>query len=349
VDGEQRREWNMEGVVGGGRSQASNGLQEVTESKDQQVEEGEKKMKVKENNNEELHLFYHHLPPLSLVDKLVLLVAGIFLVPIRLFLAVGVMLSAWLVSGLGLMFRDKENFEREPQGGWRGLCREYMYKATSSVILACLGFRLKIEGEVASRDQAPVVICAPHTSFLDVFVIAICRGSPVARIENSKTPGMSAIQTVGHTIFVDRCSDQSRRAALQNIVARVVSPLSWPKVFIFAEGTTTNGQALIRFQSGGFQAGRPVQPVTVQYSHPHLTTWTRDQAHGMRWSMLLLLATPFKTVTVKFMPVHIPTPEEKTDPILFAKAVQREMALELGVPATDVQRAEFVKELRKEK
>ena len=45
-----------------------------------------------------------------------------------------------------------------------------------------------------------------------------------------RTPGMSAIQTVGHTIFVDRCSDQSRRAALQNIVARVVSPLSWPKV-----------------------------------------------------------------------------------------------------------------------
>ena len=130
MDGEQRREWNMEEVVGGGRSQASNGFQEVTESKDQQVEEGEKKMKVKENNNEELHLFYHHLPPLSLVDKLVLLVAGIFLVPIRsrqlwhavsfnvvyrLVLAVLVMLSAWLVSGLGLMFRDKETFESQPQ------------------------------------------------------------------------------------------------------------------------------------------------------------------------------------------------------------------------------------------
>jgi hypothetical protein len=105
-----------------------------------------------------------------------------------------------------------------------------MFKATSSVVLACLGFRLKIEGEVASRDDAPVVICAPHTSFLDVFVIAVCRGSPVARIENSKTPGMSAIQTVGHTIFVDRRSDQSRHAALENIVARAISPLSWPKV-----------------------------------------------------------------------------------------------------------------------
>ena len=31
------------------------------------------------------------------------------------------------------------------------------------------------------------------------------------------------------------------------------------------------------------------------------------------------------------------------------KAVQREMALELGLPATDVQRPEFMKELRKEK
>lgn len=346
MDGEEKQERDMEGV-GGGHRQVSQGMQEEIESRGLVEVE---KVRVKENNNEEeLHLFYHHLPPLSLSDKLVLLVAGIFLVPIRLFLAVLVMLSAWLVSGLGLMFRDKEAFERQPQGGWRGLCREYMYKATSSVILSCLGFRLVIEGEAASRDDAPVVICAPHTSFLDVFVIAICKGSPVARIENSKTPGMSAIQTVGHTIFVDRCSDQSRRAALQNIVARVVSPLSWPKVFIFAEGTTTNGQALIRFQSGGFQAGRPVQPVTVRYSHPHLTTWTRDQAHGLRWSMLLLLATPFKTVTVKFMPVHTPTPEEETDPILFAKAVQREMALELGVPATDVQRAEFVKELRKEK
>jgi len=357
VDGEEEvQERDMEGE-GGGHSR-------VTEQRESREDvekvswvkkvEGEKvdsseNLRAKNNNVEECNLFYHRLPPLSLLDKLVLCVAGVFLVPIRFFLALLVMLSAWLVSGLGLMFRDKEAFERRPQGGWRGLCREYMYTSTSSVILACLGFRLKIEGEVADRDEAPVVICAPHTSFLDVFVIAVCRGSPVARIENSKTPGMSAIQTVGHTIFVDRRSDQSRRSALETIVSRALSPLNWPKVFIFAEGTTTNGQALIRFQTGGFQAGRPVQPVTVRYSHPHLTTWTRDMAHGLRWSLLLLLATPFKTVTVKFMPVHIPTPEEVADPILFTKAVQKEMALELGVPATDVQRAEFVKELRKEK
>ena len=67
------------------------------------------------------------------------------------------------------------------------------------------------------------------------------------------------------------------------------------------------------------------------------------------------------------MPVHIPTPEEEDNPILFAQvailpiiksnnvifsfqAVQREMALELGVPATDIQsrRAELGEGLKKE-
>jgi len=214
-------------------------MERLGEGQDQKVGEEVKRGNVDEqgdvevkgnNNEEELQMFYHHLHPLAFWNKIVLLLAGPFLVPLRLVLAILVMLTAWLVSGLGLMFRDKDNFERQPQGGWRALCREAMYKLTSSVILFCLGFRLKIEGVPASRDEAPVVICAPHTSFLDVFVIAICRGSPVARIENSKTPGMSAIQTVGHTIFVDRRSDQSRHAALQTILSRVTSSLSWPQV-----------------------------------------------------------------------------------------------------------------------
>ena len=49
-------------------------------------------------------------------------------------------------------------------------------------------------------------------------------------VEYLRTPGMSAIQTVGHTIFVDRRSDQSRHAALEKIVTRAMSSLSWPKV-----------------------------------------------------------------------------------------------------------------------
>lgn len=308
---------------------------------------GEGPGRAGEINENGLSLFSHRLPPVGLGEKLKLLLVGVVLVPCRLVLAVTVMLVSWAVCGLGLAGRDRHQFECRPQAGWRGACREFMYTATSSVILWSLGFRLEIKGERAARDEAPVVIAAPHTSFLDVFSISICRGSPVARIENSRTPGMSAIQTMGHTIFVDRRSDASRQAAGETIVTRARSPLPWPRVFIFAEGTTTNGSALIRFQTGGFRPGVPVQPVTITYSHPHLTTWTRDQKHGFLASILMLMATPSKTVTVEFLPVHRPTKEEQADPIQFARAVQEVMARQLGVPATDIQRAEFVRESRK--
>jgi len=303
----------------------------------------------KEINANGLSLFSHQLPPIPLSEQLVMLVCGLVLVPVRLVLAVLVMLVTWLVSVVGLAGRDREEFHRRPQGGWRGWCREFMYTATSSVILWCLGFKLRVEGRRVGREEAPVVICAPHTSFLDVFIIAICRGSPVARIENSRTPGMSAIQTIGHTIFVDRRREESRRETADTIVARATSSTPWPQVFIFAEGTTTNGSALIRFQTGGFRPGVAVQPVTVRYSQPALTVWTRDQKHGLLRSFLLLLSIPFKTVTVTFLPPHAPSAEQAKDPILFAKAVQRRMAEELGVPATDIQRAEFVREARKKR
>ena len=60
----------MEGV-GGGQSQGGKAMQ---------VEKSEKK---ENNNEEELQLFFHHLDPLSQWEKLVLIVAGPFLVPIR--------------------------------------------------------------------------------------------------------------------------------------------------------------------------------------------------------------------------------------------------------------------------
>merc|ERR1712176_894077 len=43
------------------------------------------------------------------------------------------------------------------------------------------------------------------------------------------------------------------------------SERTFPPVLIFPEGTTTNGLSLLRFKSGGFLAGAPVQPVVLTY------------------------------------------------------------------------------------
>ena len=124
-------------------------------------------------------------------------------------------------------------------------------------------------------------------------------------------------------------------------MTRARSTLSWPQIFIFSEGTTTNGQALIRFQTGGFKPGLPVQPVTIRYSRPDLTVWTRDQAHGFIHSILLVLANPTNSVTLEFLQVYKPSEAEQCNPVLYAKGVQRVMANRLAVQPTDIQREEF--------
>jgi len=291
--------------------------------------------------------FCHKLE-LSVFDKFKFLVCGLLLVPLRLSLALLVAFLIWLSSRLGLVFRDPATWDDRPrQEGWRGVFQHCMWTTSGYIIFWALGFRVSIIGKQAPRSQAPILIVAPHTSFLDVFTIALCYASPVARVENMATPFLWAPQAIGHTIFVNRKSGESRQQAMQAIVDRARSSLPWPQVFIFSEGTTTNGRALIRFQTGGFKAGVPVQPVTISYSRPDLTIWTRDQAHRFIHSIILIMANPINHVTLEFLPVYNPSEDEIENPVLYAQNVQKVMAGSLSIPATDIQRAEFVLENKK--
>jgi len=290
---------------------------------------------------------FGHKLILSTSDKLTFFLCSVFLVPFRLFLAFLVGFLIWLSSRLGLMFRNPDTWDDKPAHGWRAFFQNCMWTTAGYVIFYALGFRVEIVGTQAQRSEAPVLVVAPHTSFLDVFCIALCYASPVARVENMKTPVLWAPQAVGHTIFVDRRSSDSRTEAMGKIIKRASSTLPWPQLFIFTEGTTTNGKALIRFQTGGFKPGLPVQPVTIQYSRPELTTWTRDQSHRFIHSMFLLLCCPTNTIRLEFLPVYRPNSQEQNDPVLFARNVQAEMASSLGVPATDIQRTEFILESKK--
>lgn len=291
--------------------------------------------------------FTHQLN-LSTIEKLKLFVCSIFLVPPKVCLALLVAFLIWLSSRVGLLFRDPETWGQKPLEGWRAFFQDCMWTISGYIIFYALGFRVEIIGQQAPRSEAPILVVAPHTSFLDVFTIALCYASPVARVENSSTPVLWAPQAIGHTIFVDRRSAASRASAMESIMARARSPLSWPQVFIFTEGTTTNGLALVRFQTGGFKPGVPVQPVTIRYNRHDLSTWTRNQAHRFIHSILLIMANPINIVTLEFLPVYQPSDEEKDNSVLFAQNVQKVMADSLGVPATDIQRSEFVMETKKE-
>lgn len=66
-------------------------------------------------------------------------------------------------------------------------------------------------------------------------------------------------------IYVKRENHESRSQTITDILERVNSPYTWPQIFIFPEGTCTNGQQLIDFKPGAFYPGHPIQPVTIKY------------------------------------------------------------------------------------
>ena len=84
--------------------------------------------------------FCHKLS-LSVSDKLLFLLCSVFLVPLRLSLALLVAFLIWLSSTLGLLFRDPDTWDDSPQQGWRKVFQNCMWTTSGYVIFWALGFR----------------------------------------------------------------------------------------------------------------------------------------------------------------------------------------------------------------
>uniref|UniRef100_A0A3Q1FHJ0 Phospholipid/glycerol acyltransferase domain-containing protein n=1 Tax=Acanthochromis polyacanthus TaxID=80966 RepID=A0A3Q1FHJ0_9TELE len=123
----------------------------------------------------------------------------------------------------------------------------------------------------------------------------------------------SALLEFNQSVLVSRKDPESRKKAVAQLNERLTSRGYWPQMLMFPEGTTTNGRALIKFKPGAFLAGVPVQPVLLRYPNKLVS----------------------ESIGVTFLPVYNPSPEERSDPKLYADNVQKLMAKALGVPATD--------------
>lgn len=157
-------------------------------------------------------------------------------------------------------------------------------------------------GKMASVEEAPVIVAAPHSSFFDAFLVPLLGGmylhnachlivliyiytscnlfqgpSVVARQESSNTPFFGKLMDFTQAIYVDRDNPDSRNTCKFEIRRRVKSGEGWPQVFIFPEGTCTNRSALAQFKLGAFQPGVPIQPVVIRYPNRlDSLTWTFD-------------------------------------------------------------------------
>ncbi|XP_051661840.1 lysophosphatidylcholine acyltransferase 2 [Manacus candei] len=267
-------------------------------------------------------------------DKLRSVLLGIILLPLRATCITFILLLAWLFASIAMFCQRGRG--SVPLKGWRRRMIRTTLSGLTRTAFFIMGFQVKVKGKVASLPEAPIFVAAPHSSFFDAIVCALT-GMPsiVSRAENLSTPVFGTILSSLQPVAVSRQDPDSRKNTVAEITKRALSRGQWPQILIFPEGTCTNRSCLITFKQGAFVSRVPVQPVLLRYPNKLDTvTWTW-QGYSFKVLCLLTMCQLFTRVEVEFLPVHVPTEEEKNDPILFAYRVRQTMATALNVPVTD--------------
>ncbi len=127
-----------------------------------------------------------------------------------------------------------------------------------------------IRVEVTGSPAAAGLIASNHLSYLDILVyssIAPC--AFIAKREVRSWPAVGWIATLARTIYVDR----SRRSETHSIQPEIQSALAAGlRLFLFPEGTSSDGSRVLPFHSSLFQPAVdlqvPVSAACIEYTIP---------------------------------------------------------------------------------
>ncbi|KAI8504369.1 Lysophosphatidylcholine acyltransferase 2 [Branchiostoma belcheri] len=276
--------------------------------------------------------FIHDLR-LSTWDKIQIAVGSVTIAPIRFLFLLLLLVLSWLIAIIATAGMDTS----KPMTGWRKFCKRVL-ALMGRIMFFFMGFHnIKIRGKPAPSSEAPLMTCAPHSTYFDIITIFIGEGlaSGVSRKENSTIPLIGALTTSTQPVLVDREDPNSRRNTIEEIKKRAQSGGAWPQVIIFPEGTCTNRSCLINFKQGAFFPGMPVQPVAIKYPNKLDTvTWTWQGPGGLT-ILWYTLCQFHNRLEVEFLPVYYPSEEEKKNARLYAINVRAKIAAVLDIPITD--------------
>ncbi|XP_047534876.1 lysophosphatidylcholine acyltransferase isoform X2 [Vanessa atalanta] len=281
-----------------------------------------------------LNPFVHKLELDNTYDKIRTAIFTVILLPFRVIVICYLIVTAWFLACIGLYGLSEEDLRKKPMTGWRRSLKPLICFIGKMSYLAG-GMAISIRGRQASRKEAPILVIAPHSSFLDSCIVYATRMSSVIVRKESMDNYVGKLINYTQPVYVWRDDPNSRQNTIKEIIERATSKEDWPQVLIFPEGTCTNRSCLITFKPGGFYPGVPVQPVTIRYPNARDTvTWTWEGPGALKL-LWLTLTQVHSSCEIEFLPVYYPSEEEKRDPKLYARNVRDVMAKALGVPVLD--------------
>ena len=127
------------------------------------------------------------------------------------------------------------------------------------------GMRIRVHGKLS--DARPLLVVSNHISMFEIAMLSYAfGGSFIAKQEVAHWPVIGPIAKKFGVVFVDRNPATAAQALTK--VNKQLSKVTYP-LFIFAEGTTTNGAYVKPFKSAMFSivehSNITVQPVVVNY------------------------------------------------------------------------------------
>ncbi len=160
---------------------------------------------------------------------------------------------------------DRNRARQFPHWYHRQLCR-------------LLGVRIHIEGPIPGGD--PALFVSNHVSWLDIPVLStVAPVSFVAKREVGGWPFISWLARLQRTVFVDR----AKRGAVTGTADEIIDRLQdGDSMVLFAEGTSSDGNAVLPFRTSLFAAAKPsgaaartleagifVQTIAIAYARLH--------------------------------------------------------------------------------
>jgi len=139
----------------------------------------------------------------------------------------------------------------------------------SAKLVRIIGLEVRVTGDPPVAGEVAAMVAANHVSWLDIFVVSSVRPTRfIAKSEIRDWPVAGWIAERAGTIFIRR----ERRRDTARINERVHAALqAGDCVGLFPEGTTTEGDTLLKFHSSLFEPavanGAHVHPVAIRYEH----------------------------------------------------------------------------------
>ncbi|WOL11806.1 lysophospholipid acyltransferase LPEAT1 isoform X1 [Canna indica] len=294
--------------------------------------------------------------PLPVAEKVKLGIAAVTLVPIRLVMAMSILIVYYLICRICTLFftphREDEQEDYAHMGGWRRAVVVRCGRFLSRAMFFTFGFYWIKETRIANEDncrdqdgesQRPGVIVSNHISYLDIlYHMSSFFPSFVAKRSVAKLPLVGLISKCLGCVYVQRESKSTDFKGVSGVVTERIHEAHknklFPMMLLFPEGTTTNGDYLLPFKSGAFLAKVPVLPVILRYPYNRLSpAW--DSISGVR-HVFFLLCQFVNHIEVIHLPIYYPSEQEKEDPKLYATNVRKLMATEGNLTLSDIGLAE---------